>query len=175
MNLYKLALGLALMIALTSCDNSTKPVTVIETRKISSYDEEGNLHAVMPAEWRRVPSTKFRDFNCKFNKDGEVYISVGSGGVKENAERWLKQFGDNNSVIVPELEKIDVLGQQAAILEAEGSFTGVRGINIEDAALLGMLIEVNGGLITVKMVGKADEVKAQRENFLSFCKSIQWK
>ena len=175
MNLRKLALGLVPMIALTSCDESTKPVEVTETRKLTSYDDDSNLAVAMPKEWRRVPSTRFRDYNCKFNKDGEVYFSIGSGDIKSNAERWLKQFGDTRAVVVSELEQLDVMGAKAVILEAEGTFAGMRGSNIEDAALLGLLVETRGNLITVKMIGKKDEVQAQRENFTAFCKSIQWK
>ena len=131
MNLRKLALGLVPMIALTSCDESTNPVEVTETRKLTSYDDESNLKVVMPTEWRRVPSTKFRDYNCRFNEDGEVYISIGSGDIKSNAERWLKQFGETRTVDVPELEKIDVLGADGSILEAEGTFAGMRGSTME--------------------------------------------
>ena len=74
-----------------------------------------------------------------------------------------------------ELEQLDVMGAKAVILEAEGTFAGMRGSNIEDAALLGLLVETRGNLITVKMIGKKDEVQAQRENFTAFCKRIQWK
>jgi len=175
MNLRKLALGLIPMIALTSCDEGTTPVEVTETRRLTSYDEEGNLDVVMPKDWRRVPSSQFRDYNCKFNKNGEVYISIGSGDIKSNAERWLNQFGDSRAVVVSDLEKLEVMGSNAVILEAEGVFAGMRGINIKNAGLLGLLVETRGNLITVKMVGKKEEVDAQRENFIAFCKSIQWK
>jgi len=163
------------MIALTSCDESTKPVEVTETRKLTSYDDESNLAVIMPKDWRRVPSTKFRDYNCKFNENGEVYISIASGEIRSNAERWLKQFGDTRTVVPSELEQLDILDAKAYILEAEGTFAGMRGVNIEEAALLGLLVESRGNLITVKMIGKKDEVQAQRDNFLDFCKSIQWK
>ena len=129
----------------------------------------------MPSDWRRVPSTKFRDFNCKFSEDGQVYISIGTGSIKSNAERWLKQFGDERVVNVSELETLDVLGNKAVILEAQGTFAGMRGLAQENAALLGLLVEANGNLITVKMIGDADEVKAQRDNFKAFSQSIKWK
>ena len=175
MNLRMLALGLVPMIALTSCDESINPVVVTETRSLTSYDDESNLAVAMPNDWRRVPSSKFRDFNCKFNQDGEVYISIGSGDIKSNAERWLTQFADTRTVVVSDLEKLDVMGSQAVILESEGTFAGMRGINIEDAGLLGLLVETRGNLITVKMIGKKEEVQAQRANFIAFCQSIQWK
>lgn len=175
MNLRKLALGLAPMIALTSCDENIKPVEVTETRKLTTYDDESNLAVVMPKEWRRVPSTQFRDYNCKFSENGEVYISIASGEIKTNAERWLKQFGDARPVVVSELEQLEALGGKAVILEAEGTFAGMRGVTVDNTALLGLLVESRGNLITVKMVGKKNEVQAQRENFIAFCKSIQWK
>ena len=175
MNLRKISFGLVPLIALMSCEDHTLPVTVTETRKITTSDEEGNLHATMPAEWRRVPSTKFRDFNCKFGEAGEVYVSIGSGDIKSNAERWLKQFGSEAPVDVTSLEKLTVFGELAVILETEGEFEGMRGIQLDNAGLLGLLVETRGSLITVKMVGDADQVKAQRENFITFSKSLKWK
>ncbi|MFC4995247.1 hypothetical protein [Rubritalea tangerina] len=175
MNLQKLALGLAPLIALSSCNESTETISVTETRRLTSYDEEGNLHVAMPADWRRVPSTEFRDYNCKFNENGEVYISIASGDVKSNAERWLKQFEDTRELRLEDLERLEVLGNQGYLLEAKGTFQGMRGVKTEDAALLGLLVETKGNLITVKMVAKADEVAEQRANFIEFCKSIEWK
>lgn len=174
MNLRNLAIVVLPLLVFSSCNESTEPVVVTERRELTSYDTDGNLHVTMPSDWRRVPSTKFRDFNCKFGKDGEVYISIASGDMKENAERWLKQFGDQSSVDLSELEKLTVLGAMGVIIEAEGTFQGMRGKSQEDAALLGLLVNSYGNLITVKMVAGADEVEAQRENFMDFCKSIRW-
>jgi len=175
MKIRNMAMGMASILVLSSCQESTKPIEVTETREVSSYDDEGNIGGVMPAEWRRVPSTKFRDYNCKFGKDGEVYLSIASGGVKENAQRWLKQFDDDNEVVVEELEVFETFGEEGVIIEADGTFAGMRGITQEDAALLGLMVQTRGNLITVKMVASAEDVKAQRENFFSFCKSLKWK
>lgn len=160
---------------LVSCQESNEPIEITERRELTSYDTEGNLKVVMPSDWRRVPSTKFRDFNCKFNEDGEVYISIASGGIKENAERWMKQFGSDEELVVEDLTTVDSMGGKGRVIEARGTFQGMRGLNIEDAALLGMMVESGGNLITVKMVAKADEVAAQRENFMAFCRSIEWR
>ncbi|WP_018969654.1 hypothetical protein [Rubritalea marina] len=178
MNSRKLLLGIPTLLAgilLVSCQDENPPIEITERRDLTSYDTEGNLKVAMPSEWRRVPSTRFRDYNCRFNEDGEVYISIASGGIKENAERWLKQFGSSDAVVVEELAGIESMGATGRLIEAQGTFQGMRGITIEDAALLGMMVESAGNLITVKMVAKADEVAAQRENFMAFCRSIEWR
>ena len=178
MNFRKLSLGISPIVAgilLVSCQEKNKPIEITERRELTSYDTEGNLKVAMPSDWRRVPSTKFRDFNCKFNEDGEVYISIASGGIKENAERWLKQFGSEEAIVVEDLATVESMGGTGRIIEASGKFQGMRGVSIDDAALLGMMVESAGNLITVKMVGKADEVEAERENFMAFCRSIQWR
>jgi hypothetical protein len=175
MKIRNIAMGVAPILALSSCQESTKPIEVTETREVSSYDVEGNLGVTMPADWRRVPSTKFRDYNCKFGEDGEVYLSIASGSIKENAQRWMKQFGDDKEVVVADLETFETFGADGVIIEAAGEFAGMRGIKKADAALLGLMVETRGNLITVKMVASADEVEAQRENFFAFCKSLKWK
>lgn len=175
MNLRKLTLGLVPILALSSCEDHTQPVTVTETRRLTKNEDIDKFFAVMPSEWRRVPSTKFRDFNCKFGESGEVYVSLASGEVKTNAERWLKQFDDQSTVNVNELETLSAFGAEGYLLEAEGKFAGMRGVSIDNAALLGFLVPTEGSLVTVKMVGEADKVKAQREAFMQFCKSLKWK
>ena len=178
MNFRKLSIGAAPIIVgfvLVSCQEQNQPIEITERRDLTSYDVEANLMVAMPQDWRRVPSTKFRDYNCKFNDDGEVYLSVASGGIQDNANRWMKQFGSDVPVVVEELATIESAGTTGRIIEASGKFQGMRGVSIEDAALLGMMVETAGNLITVKMVGKADEVEAQRENFMAFCRSIQWR
>lgn len=175
MTLRKLATLMVPMIALCSCEDQTNPVEVTQVRELSSYDNEGTLKIVMPAEWRRVPSTRFRDYNCKFGKDGEVYISMATGGIKDNVDRWMRQFGQEPNADISTLEKIDMIGTQGVVIEAQGAFAGMGGISINDAALLGAMVENGGGLITVKMVATVDEVAQQRENFYAFCKSLEVK
>ncbi|MFD2277429.1 hypothetical protein ACFSQZ_13190 [Rubritalea spongiae] len=175
MKIRNIAVGMSSLLVFSSCQESTQPIEVAETREISNYDDEGNIGGVMPADWRRVPSTKFRDYNCKFGEDGEVYLSIASGGIKENAQRWLKQFGDDKEIVVGELETFETFDEEGVVIEAEGKFEGMRGIAKEDAALLGLMVQTRGNLITVKMVASAEEVKAQRENFFAFCESLKWK
>lgn len=175
MKIRNIAMGVVALVALSSCQESTTPVEVKDTREISSYDDEGNIRVTMPADWRRVPSTRFRDYNCKFGEDGEVYLSIASGGIGENATRWLKQFGNENEVVVEQLETFTTFDEKGVIIEAEGTFEGMRGVKKENAALLGLMVETRGNLITVKMVASSEEVKAQRENFFAFCESLKWK
>lgn len=159
----------------SSCEDKTQPVEVTQTRNLTTFDQDSVLHMVMPKEWRRVQATKFRDFNFKFNKDGEVYLSLVSGSIKDNASRWLRQFGQSPEVEIADLEKIEMLGSEGVIIETSGKFSGMGGVEKNDMALLGALVFSRNNLISVKMVGNKDEVAAQRENFISYCKSLKWK
>lgn len=176
MNGFKLACCAAIVVLTGSCERNLQPVEVRESRPLTDADRDTSFVAVMPAEWRQVPTTQFRDFNCMFGKDGEVYVSIGSGGVKENAERWLRQLGDENPKVEQEkLEQVEMFGGRGYIVEARGDFAGMQGATMKDAALLGALVESRGALVTVKMVGRADEVAAERERFLKFCKQLSWR
>lgn len=174
MKLRMLALISVLPAFMSSCEDQTQPVQITETRRLTSIDEESDLHMVMPKDWRRVPATQFRDFNFKFGKDGEVYLSLVSGSIQENADRWLRQFGKDGQVNIAELEKIQMLGSEGVIIEAEGEFSGMGSAKKNDMALLGALVFSKGNLISVKMVAEKEAVKQQRENFISYCKSLKW-
>lgn len=176
MNGIKLAYCVALAMLMSCCERSSKPIEVRETRPLTEADSEASFVAVMPSAWRQVASVQFRDFNCKFGKDGEVYVSLGSGEVKENAERWLRQLGEESpNVALDKLERVEIFGESGYLVEAQGKFAGMQGVTMDGAALLGALVQTRGALVTVKMVGKADEVKAQRENFLKFCNQLSWR
>lgn len=177
MKFLKLA-GVAIAaLAISSCDRGLKPLEVRETRPLTDVDRATSFIAVMPPDWRQVAATKFRDFNCKFSENGEVYVSVGSGGIKDNADRWLRQFGQEKpDVKVEELQRIAMLGTEGYLLESRGEYKGMEGVYLQDAALLGALVQSRDGvLVTVKMVGKAEDVAAQHENFRKFCNDLKWR
>lgn len=160
-----------------SCRKAPETIQVTETRVMTMWDEGRDpLIAPMPPEWRQIPSTQLRLFNYRFGEGsdgGEVYISRARGGVLPNANRWLKQFGK------PELESIDalptvkLLGLDAVVVSASGRFGGGMGkAPQENAGVLGVIAGSDDNLITVKMIGPADLVAAERERLLKFCESL---
>lgn len=159
---------------MVSCRKPEK-VVVTETRELTMYDlGRDPLVAVMPPEWRQIPGTQLRIFNYRFGVDGEVYVSRARGGVLPNANRWMGQFGKPALADAGKLPKITVLGREGVVVDATGRFGGGMGKPArENAALLGVIVDFGGELLTVKMIGSAEDVAAERERMIKFCENLR--
>lgn len=166
--------GMLVILPFSSCRKPER-VVVTETRGLTMYDHGRDpLIAVMPPGWRQVPGTRHRIFNYRFGEDGEVYISRARGGVLPNVNRWLGQFGGEPLESLDGLPKVTVLGREGVVVDASGDFGGGMGRPArEGAALVGVLVDFGGELLTVKMVGAADAVAAERERVVAFCENLR--
>lgn len=171
---------MVLSVLMVSCRKAPETVQVTETRELTMWDEGRDpLIAPMPPEWRQIPGTQLRLFNYRFgegSKGGEVYVSRASGGVLPNVNRWLGQFGKPPLESLDELPKVKVLGLDAVVVSASGKFGGGMGKAAqENAAVLGVIADHGSGLLTVKMIGPAEQVAAERERMLKFCENLRIK
>lgn len=144
-----------------------------EAGKASSEEREG-IAAVIPAEWSKVPSTRFRILNYQFDKDGEVFVGRVGGSVLANVNRWLAQFGKSPLETLDDLEKVEVSGKQAVLVTAKGKFGGGMGRPPrENAGLAGIVFQEGDRIITIKMIGDGEAVAAERERLIQFAKSLR--
>lgn len=133
-----------------------------------------NITASAPAEWQSVAGTQFRLLNYRFGQTGEVYVSKSRGGILPNLNRWLGQYGQPKVQSVADFEKVPVMGREGVIVDVKGKFAGGMGKPpMDNAGLLGLLADFDGALITVKMIGSAEEVAAEKERFITFCQSLE--
>ncbi len=142
-------------------------------------DEASKWAYQLPAaDWKELPSRVFREVNLTFGNGeqmGEIYLSVVGGGVEGNVNRWYGQFG-NPVKPLAELGRLDFLGKKAYLVEAVGRYEAGRGKPGKDGqALLGAVVESEGRLVTVKMIGPEKEVHTRREQFLKFVASLKRK
>ncbi|MBK1855021.1 hypothetical protein JO972_08625 [Verrucomicrobiaceae bacterium 5K15] len=178
--IHKAMLLMVLSVLAVSCRKAPEAVEVTETRELTMWDDGTDpLIAPMPPEWRQIPSTQLRLYNYRFgegSQGGEVYVSRARGGVLPNVNRWLAQFGKPEIDSLDDLPKIKVLGLDAVVVSASGRFGGGMGKPAqENAAVLGVIADHGSGLLTVKMIGPADQVAAERERMLKFCESLRIK
>ena len=164
-------------LAVLSC-KPREAIEVTETRVLTMWDTQRDpLIAPMPPEWRKVPSTQHRLFNYRFGEGadiGEVYISRARGGILPNANRWMKQFDKPEFTTVDDLPTVKLLNMDGVVVSATGRFGGGMGKPArENAAVLGVIAGGADSLITVKMIGPADLVSAERERLLKFCKNLR--
>lgn len=168
-------------------------MTVEETRRSTSKDGTPKLFATAderfrdakpspvndfaPENWLALPAAQFRDKNYRFGDSGlgEVYVSLTGGTVTENANRWASQFGREpfSAADIAALEKTRIAGAEGVIVEAIGTYTGAMGQGDRpDYALAGVIAEVDGKIITVKMVGPEAEVEKEKEKIPAYAASL---
>ena len=169
-------------------------MVVTETRSTTTRDKTPKLFATSderfrdakpspvkgetPEGWLVLPASQFRLLNYRFGESGmgEVWVSIASGSVLDNVNRWLKQFG-TSPIDQPALEKlrnVAVAGTTGAWVEAAGNYVGGMGAEPKPGfAMAGIVASLDGRILTVKMVGPQTEVEAARPMLESFAKSLQ--
>jgi hypothetical protein len=183
-----------MLLLLPGCREEPPEVLVETTRELTTEDKAPRLFATsderfrnarpspvrgeVPEGWQPVPATQFRLLNYRFGPQGkgEVYVSMSSGGVLENVNRWLRQFGSEpvDAAGMEKMRKIPMLDGEGVWVEASGTFGGGMGRGEEAGyALAGVVVLRQGRIWTVKMIGPEAVVKQQKEALEAFTRSLQ--
>ena len=173
---------LAGLLVLPGCEKP-KEVTVTEKRRLTTADDAPKLFATskerfpdpnpspvtadLPEGWKSVASTPFRMLNYTFGSSGkgEAWVTVAAGSVLDNVNRWLKQFGQPpvDQAGLSLLPHADAAGGHGVWVVADGKYaSGMDSAEQSDFALAGVVVAVDGKILTVKMVGPKDEVANAR-------------
>lgn len=195
-----LSLVIAALLVFGACRKSSE-TTATETRPVTMRDEGMKLDATnndrfgtgggmpslpkpsgkapappvvaghLPEGWTELPGNAFRLLNYGFGERGEVSVSLSRGGVIDNVNRWVGQFG--RSALDAEglggLEKITVAGYSGVLLQADGAYApGMGRPSQSDYGLLGVVAEKGGEILTVKMIGPAAAVADEEAGFRAF-------
>jgi len=137
-----------------------------------------------PPGWRETPhKSKYRlvTFSPEDSKETQCYVTIlggDGGGLGANIVRWCGEIGAKplSAAEIGQLEKVRLLGRDGPLLELMGGkFTGMGSAPIEDAGLLGVVCQLPGRVVFVKMVGPAKIVQRERSRFLAFCESMELK
>ena len=186
------ALLLASVFALSACEEK-KEIVVTETREATSRDLKPKLSASSderfrdtrpspvkgetPEGWLELPGTEFRLLNYRFGESGtgEVWVTLASGTVLDNANRWLGQFGAKplDPAGLAALRSVPIAGTTGTWVETTGSYAGMGAEPRAGFALAGVIAAVNGRILTVKMIGPESEVKAAAPVLESFVKGLK--
>ena len=134
-----------------------------------------------PEGWAEAPATSMRDINFTFGPDGvgECYVSrlpSTGGGLVENVNRWRRQMGQEpmSEEEVNAMPTRVVFSRPATYVAVDGSFTGMGGKGtIDEARLLGVILNTGNGAVFVKMTGPRDLVTANEDQFDAFCASLR--
>lgn len=185
-------LGISLLCA--ACDRDSAPLEVEETRPLTTKDRDGKLFATSderfrnakpapvkgtpPENWLTLPPAQFRELNYRFGASGtgEVYVTLASGSVADNVNRWLRQFGlaPLSSDEFDAAEKTPIAGTEGVWVQAAGEYASGMGAPPQPGyGLAGVIAQVGGRILTVKMVGPEAEVEAEKPALRAFAASLE--
>jgi hypothetical protein len=131
-----------------------------------------------PQNWLVLPSAQFRELNYRFGDSGtgEVYVTLASGSVADNVNRWRRQFG-LDPLDRPELsamERTPIAGTDGVWIEADGEYAAGMGQPAKPGfGLAGVIAEVGGRIMTLKMVGQKAEVDAEKDALKVFAATLR--
>lgn len=138
-----------------------------------------SFHFDTPPGWVEVPTTQYRQVNFIIdnNPDAECYLSIlpnRGGGVEANINRWRGQMGLGplSADEIAALERKPLLNQPATFMVCEGSFGGMGGESKPDFLMAGLILEIEGFSIFVKMTGPKAVVSGHLEGFDTFASTL---
>lgn len=189
-----LPLAFPFCLLLIACEKTGDRMMVEETRGATTKDRDPRLFATSderfrdtkpspvkgdaPENWLALPSTQFRILNYRFGESGigEVYVSLSSGSVMDNVNRWLKQFGRDplSPVDFAAMEKISLAGTDGVWVEAAGEYGSGMGAEAKPGyGLAGAIAGVGGQILTVKMIGPEAEVNEEKPRLRDYITSLE--
>ncbi len=143
---------------------------------------KGPLEWQVPEGWTPVEGSQMRMANFRFGEqqEGECYLAHldgSGGGLAANVNRWRSQLGlkEIGEGAVAALPVIEMLGGGAALVDISGTYTGMRDKTPKPGSrLLGAILSLGEYSLFVKMIGPAEIVAAEQDNFLAFCKGLKF-
>ena len=144
----------------------------------SSGGASGGLRWTAPAGWTEQAPRAMREVTLSVPGGGECYIArlaSDAGGLRPNLDRWSNQVGRGplSDEAFAALPKVEMLGQSVPVLELEGDFSGMDGNVQAGQGLLGVACIRSNDSLFVKLTGPESVVRAAREDFLAFVRSLE--
>ena len=146
-------------------------------RPAASTPRQAPFTYTVPGGWTEQPPDSIRIINLRPAGDAQTdcFVSVLSGGVDANVNRWRKQMSlpDYTPEEFAALVQKPLLGETATYVEFEGAYVGMGTDAKPDYKLLGMVLPLGGNsAVFIKMVGPKAVVDAEKAGFDAFCASL---
>ena len=141
-----------------------------------------NIRWNAPKHWQsgRTSSMRLATFHPGGGKDIELSLITlpgTAGGLVPNVQRWYGQMQaeEPSESAVLALPKVDVLGAKGTLLEVAGSYQGMGSQGTPGSMMLGVIAQPTEAFsVYIKLTGPETKVRAEKENFLAFCKSLRF-
>ena len=134
----------------------------------------------LPYGWSELPPSQFRQVNFRVagNDDVQCYLTVlagDAGGLAANVNRWRGQMKLDHldEAALAALPKGELLGNEATVFDAIGTFAGMSGEgSAEDSRMIGLLAFTGAESLFFKIVGPETVVAAQQASFEDLARSL---
>jgi len=134
-----------------------------------------------PPGWVELAPSAMRQANFRVAGDerAECYLTLLSGdagGLVPNVQRWRAQMSlaPASQAELAALERAELFGREAALLDVAGTWTGMSGAERrEDQRLVGLLLVDPNGSAFLKMVGPESVVATEIEAFRALARSLR--
>ena len=133
--------------------------------------------------WKKQGPRMMREVTYKTPKGAEVWVSLlggQAGGLLENVNRWRGQMKQPPiaEADIAKLPRLEAMGKDGVLVFVEGEFgSGGMGMGgpdqLENAALMAFALMRENDSVFVKMIGPAEAVLAEKDNFEAFCRSLK--
>ncbi len=140
----------------------------------------GGLSWETPESWAQGPARTMRLASFVPKASPGIDISVtqlagNGGGHKANFDRWRGQMGQEpiSQAELSDLERLEVLGEEALVIEIDGRFTGMGNADLQGARMLGAMVPNGNGTLFVKLTGPREAVEAEADAFRAFLTSLR--
>lgn len=201
MQVYRLhvmsrAIFALLLAACVSCQEKKSEAVVKETRALTTKDVPPKLDAtsderfrdarpspvegVTPEGWLAQPATQMRFLNYRFGESGlgEAYVSISAGSILDNVNRWLGQFATDalDASGIEKLSKLPIAGTTGVLVTTSGTYASGMGAPPRDGyGLAGIIAQIDGQILTVKLVGPEAEVREAIPSLQAFANNLKWR
>ena len=154
-----------LFISTSSKSASAPESTPIAARGAKS---QSGIEFTLPSGWTTVEASGMRKVNLLAEDIPVTGISLGEAakGLKRNVDRWCGQIGldaPSSDELAKMTEKVDFSGTKADFVLLEG----------KEQSILALVFEQESQVWFFKAMGETKKILSQKDNFISFVKSVK--
>ena len=119
-----------------------------------------------------------REVTFAAGTDARCWITVlggDGGGTLANVNRWRNEMGQAplNDSDLATLPTMPMLGGEAFVVEAEGSYSSMGSAAESDWAMIGLIRNLQGKAVFIKLVGPKAEVESARDGVEFLAQSLK--
>ena len=131
-----------------------------------------------PEGWTTLGKKPMREVTFVAGADARCWITIlggDGGGTLANANRWRNEMGQPplKEADLETLPKVPMLDGQAYVVEATGSYSSMGSTAQDDWAMIGLIRNLAGRAIFIKLVGPKAEVESARGGLELLAESLE--